>query len=482
MKKSNVLALVCGLAGIGMGLCGCGTDGTSSSVALKPDHVTLSDDGNVINIRCWNNEFEGKFKTYYPNIAKDNGDDTFTLKNGHTVKFTIVSNDGNAYQTALDGALANQFSSTTKADDKVDMFLMEADYALKYANSSKSINVKELGLTDNDLADMYDYTKVIATDSRAGKGGYLKGVSWQATPGLYAYRTDIAEEVLGTSDPDKVQEKISTWDKFNNVATQMKAKSHYMLSGYDDSYRTFSNNMSQPWANSDGVITLDPQIKAWIKQTKNYTDSQYSHKTKLWDSDWGKDQGPEGNVFGFFYSTWGINFTLKGNSLATSVKDGGKEELGNGLFGKYRVCRGPANYYWGGTWLSAANGTDNKSDVCDIMRSMTCDSAIAQKITRETEDYCNNKTAMNAIATDSTYGSAFLGGQNHIALFQKTASDIKMNAMSAYDQGCNEQIQNAMHSYFAGTATYKEAISTFESALLTLYPEVTFDSTFDADL
>ncbi len=152
------------------------------------------------------------------------------------------------------------------------------------------------------------------------------------------------------------------------------------------------------------------------------------------------------------------------------------------MFGKYRVCRGPANYYWGGTWLSAANGTDNKSDVCDIMRSMTCDSAIAQKITRETEDYCNNKTAMNAIATDSTYGSAFLGGQNHIALFQKTASDIKMNAMSAYDQGCNEQIQNAMHSYFAGTATYKEAISTFESALLTLYPEVTFDSTFDADL
>jgi len=51
---------------------------------------------------------------------------------------------------------------------------MEADYALKYANSSKSINVKELGLTDNDLADMYDYTKVIATDSRAGKGGYLR--------------------------------------------------------------------------------------------------------------------------------------------------------------------------------------------------------------------------------------------------------------------------------------------------------------------
>ncbi|MFA6861181.1 MAG: carbohydrate ABC transporter substrate-binding protein [Bacilli bacterium] len=469
--KKNVLTLLCCVGAVA-GLASCGNQTSSYS-------ADVSDGGKVINIRCWNNEFEGKFKSYYPNIAKDNGDDTFTLKNGNTVKFIIVANDGNAYQTALDKALAAQ--NTAAADDKVDMFLMEADYALKYANSDYSLDVKDLGLTNTDTSDMYDYTKVIATDTRSGRGSALKGVSWQATPGLYAYRTDIAEDVLGTSDPTEVQSKIDTWDKFDAVAAQMKAKEHYMLSGYDDSYRTFSNNASKAWADDSGKISIDPQIKKWVKQTKSYTDSAYSHKTKLWDTDWGKDQGPTGNVFGFFYSTWGINFTLKGNSLATAVKDGGKEEVGNGLFGKYRVCRGPANYYWGGTWLCGANGTDNKSDVADIMKSMTCDSTIAEKITRETEDYCNNKTAMHKIATDTSYGSAFLGGQNHIALFEKTAADIKMTAMSAYDQGCNEQYQNAMHDYFAGTP-YATAIATFKTKVTALYPEATYDSSVDADI
>ncbi len=41
-----------------------------------------------------------------------------------------------------------------------------------------------------------------------------------------------------------------------------------------------------------------------------------------------------------------INFTLLGNSLATPVKEGGKEEVGNGIYGDYAVCEGPQSYYW----------------------------------------------------------------------------------------------------------------------------------------
>ena len=44
-----------------------------------------------------------------------------------------------------------------------------------------------------------------------------------------------------------------------------------MVSGFDDTYRCFSNNMSSPWV-TDNKITVDPQIKAWADQTKEYTD------------------------------------------------------------------------------------------------------------------------------------------------------------------------------------------------------------------
>ena len=96
------------------------------------------------------------------------------------------------------------------------MFLIEADYALKYVNSDYTLDVKDVGLTDDDLKDMYQYTKDIATDSK----GKLKATTWQATPGLFAYRRSIAKDVLGTDDPDKVQEALSTWDKFDKVAEQ----------------------------------------------------------------------------------------------------------------------------------------------------------------------------------------------------------------------------------------------------------------------
>ena len=54
-----------------------------------------------------------------------------------------------------------------------------------------------------------------------------------------------------------------------------------------------------------------------------------------------------------FYSTWGINFTLLGNSLETPEAEGGKAEAGNGIYGDYAVCEGPQPYYWGGTWICA---------------------------------------------------------------------------------------------------------------------------------
>ena len=47
-----------------------------------------------------------------------------------------------------------------------------------------------MGLTDEDLKQQYDYTKKIVSEN-----GIQKGVTWQATPGLFAYRRSIAKDV-----------------------------------------------------------------------------------------------------------------------------------------------------------------------------------------------------------------------------------------------------------------------------------------------
>ncbi len=210
----------------------------------------------------------------------------------------------------------------------------------------------------------------------------------------------------------------------------------------------------------------------WVAQTKEFTDKGYNNKTSLWSDGWAKDQGPDGNVFGFFYSTWGINFTLMGNSLETPEDQGGKAEVGNGIFGDYAVCYGPEPYYWGGTWICGAAGTDNTELVADVMKQLTCNADIMKQITLDTQDYTNNQEAMQAIADDPEFGSDFLGGQNHIALFVEAAKKIDMSNAGPYDQGCNESIQGAFKDYFDGNVDMDGAKANFEKTIKEKYPDI----------
>lgn len=410
-----------------------------------------ADSGKVLNIYCWNDEFQNRFNGYAADLVPSD------VK----VNWVMNTNEGGVYQQKLDDALKAQDGAAD--DDKVDIFLIEADYALKYTASPYAMNIADLGITADDLSDQYKYTQEIVTAN-----GQLKGVSWQATPGLFAYRRSIANEVLGTDDPTEVQKAVADWNKFDETAAKMKEAGYYMLAGFDDSYRTFSNNVSTPWV-VNGNLTVDPAIMQWVDQTKDYTDKGYNNKTKLWAPEWSAEQGPNGKTFGFFYSTWGINFTLLGNSLADA---NGEKAVGNGIYGDYAVCEGPAPYYWGGTWICAATGTDNKVLVANIMKRLTCDSETQKQITLDVEDYTNTVVGMNSIANDPNYGSAFLSGQNHIALFSSSAPNIDCSNISAYDQLCNEKFQETMHDYFNGVVTKEEALKNFYTVIKDTYPEL----------
>lgn len=435
----------------------------------KADRIEQTAEGSEtskkqLKIYTWNDEFKNRLRAYYSKYDKDASgmtgevDDQGNyivgeheyLTDGTEIVWVTTPSADNAYQNKLDTDLAAQAGS----DDKIDMFLIEADYALKYVNGPYVMPVSELGITDDELADQYQYTKDVVTDSN----GTLEGVSWQATPGLFAYRRDIAKEVLGTDDPTEVQAAVADWTKFDETAAKMKDAGYQMLSSFDDSYRTFSNNVSHAWVNSNMEIVIDDTFFTWIDQTKNYTDNGYNNKTSLWDDQWCADQSSAGKVFGFFYSTWGIDFTLKGYA-------------GDELFGQWAVCPGPQAYFWGGTWMCAADGTDNADTVADIMRELTCDKDNMVAITNGTQDYTNTISGMTEVAAD--FASDFLGGQNHIALFSEAAPKIDASKLGPYDQGLNESFQAAMKDYYLGnTATVEDAIANFYKAAIEKYPEL----------
>lgn len=144
----------------------------------------------------------------------------------------------------------------------------------------------------------------------------------------------------------------------------------------EDWFRVFANNAKQPWIadinSATPHIQIDSGLFDWVDKCKRYYDNGWMGTTALWSDEWSFDQTYDGKVFGFFYSTWGINFTLVGNA-------------GEEGFGDWAVCEGPAAWYWGGTWIAGARGTDNASLVADIIRKMTCDKDNMVAITKGTE-------------------------------------------------------------------------------------------------
>ena len=410
----------------------------SCSKAEKP----AAQDGKVLNIYVWNDEFSARFNDYYAS----------KLPTDVKVNFVQTPNQDNAYQNKLDEALMAQEKAA--ADDKIDIFLVEADYALKYVDAPYTLDVKkDIGLTDADLANQFKYTKDIMTDSN----GNLKGVSWQGCPGGFIYRRSYAKQVLGSDDPAEVQKAINDWDKFDAVAAQMKAAGYYMLSGYDDAFRVFSDNVKSPWVKGNKIV-IDPQIQAWIDQTKKYTENGYNNKASLWSAESTQGMMKDGGVFGYFAPAWFIDFCMPHDE--------------GSAFGDWAFCKGPQGFSWGGTWLCGAAGSDNIALIKDIMLTLTCDADTMATLAMEMGDFANNEPAMRKVAA-SDYKNEFLGGQNHMALFIDSAASIDKSCMSMYDQGMNEKIQSAMKDYFEGLIDIDTAWNNFYTSVLETYPNLT---------
>jgi hypothetical protein len=331
---------------------------TEEATAAAPAEAAAPvEQGKVYNIYCWNDEFQARFEKYFVEAG--------LVPDGVTINWVITPNADNAYQNKLDEALLAQ--ETAAADDKIDLFLIEADYALKYVNTDYTLDVyTDVGLTEDDTAAMYGYTKDVCTDAN----GSLKGLSWQACPAGLIYRRSIAKAVLGTDDPAEVQAKLDSWDKFNAVAADAKALGYLMVAGYDDDYRVFSNNATTTWVDENNKIQFDPNILAWIDQTKTFTDNGYNNKAILWSDEQWAGAKADGTVMCYFGPGWFFDFCLAPATLADSEAEAA---VGNGSYGDWAIVKGPQGYYWGGTWLCAAAGSDNLELTKLIMKTMTCD-------------------------------------------------------------------------------------------------------------
>lgn len=411
------------------------------------------DPTKIVNIWTWNVEFWDFLGKYYADEIVDE----YTYKKGdYVIKRTTYPSDGGAYQDALDAALLAQ--ADAPAEEKVDLFLAEADYITKYTNSAATLDVKSIGVTD--FSNTYQYTVQAASDSN----GVVKGVSFQCCPAAVIYRRSIALDVLGTDDPTAVQEALSDWDKFDAVAAQAKEKGYYMVATPVATYRVFSNNTTSPWV-VDGKLNIDAAIQAWMDQAETYMTEGYAkYAAGIWSEENNSEMFKTGTSMCYFGPAWYFNFSM-----------GNAQDPENGCPGDWAICQGPQAHFWGGTWILAATGTDNPDVVADIMNTFINDEKVCSALVENDAQFTNNQAVNNKYAADPNFGSDFLGGQNPNTVFAELAKNIRFENVSDYDQLINEKLQQNFLEYLQGTVDKDTALANFKEAVKTTYANINVD-------
>ncbi len=416
----------------------------------------FSDDGDTLSILCWTPDDVTKMI--------ENFTDTTGEYNGKKVEYVNVGSKG---QEARE-----QYATYFAGDKDVDLFVLEADWILEYIdNDDYTAPITDLGFKEDDFKGNYAYT--IATGTNAN--GVLKGVSWQATPGAYVYRTDLAEKYLGVKSAAEMQEKVKDWDTLLATAKTVKDASNGECAVVDTLgglWQVYSYNRTQAWVDADDKLVVDDYCKEYADIAKELWDNGYVTKEAQWTDGW-NTIGSDGKTLGYFFCTWCLG---KGGQLETV--SGGMDDMGTpddssddtpknpDLYGKYDICAGPSFWAWGGSWLAVSPKCDNGTAAYDFVKYFTVDEATMEEYALFKGEFVNNPTVMKKIVDDKSNKNDMLGGNDQFAVLYDSASKIDMDGkITAYDAQIKDAFNQSITSYVKGDegfASYDDMINEFK--------------------
>ncbi len=413
----------------------------SDSDATDSDATGLavpSADGEAIHVYSWNEELgsriDSHFRTKYPELS-----DLVIYEN------LDVSGTGEEYKTGIQNAVSAD-------DDNVpSVVAADNDVALYFAQQDWAIPVTDAGLTLDMYKNAYQYTIDYATVD-----GNLMAMTWQATPGCFVYRTDVAEEVLGTSDPDEVQEYVKDWDTFLDTAAKMKEAGKYMVSGPDDLKYAFIDQKTSPWV-SDGKLNIDSCVEDYLNTSKEIYDNDYSLKSAMWSSEWTANMS-SGDVFGYFGCTWFVQWSLAEDSQ-----------------GMWNVCVGPVSYHWGGSYMLITDKCPNKELAAFLIYTLCCDTDTMYDLYADDYDFPNNQEAVANLIADGVGANPILDGQDPLAQWDEAAKGLSLQYATSYDATFNGYLDSAAATFWSEGQSVDDAIANVKEQVANAYSDIVIE-------
>lgn len=417
MKRKWAL-LMAGVMAFGMAMTG--------SAAEAETNTDLS---GTLEVWGWTTDPEYQIEAFekaYPNV---------------TVNYTMIGTD---YDTKMQTIVDNRTEGP-------DVFYADVKTVKNYIESDAWET-----LTDDpyniDVSDSEDYTVKLGSDS----DGNVKALSYQATPGGFWYKRDLAKKYLGTDDPDEISEMLSTTEGMLDVAEKLKAGSNgetHMFASYKDLWQFANYGMrSLAWVDED-KFQMDDYIPEFFDLAKTVRDNGYDAKIDTWSEAWYASCADD-SVFGYAEPTWGLQYV---------IQTGAPDSEGN-----WGLASMPAAYFNGGSYLGIYQESQNKELAAEYVKFVCTNKDFLAQYAKDKGDYTSLKSVNKEIA-DGGYEEPWCAGQNTFKFFSDQMDKINTDIVTKYDDTIGNLMLNNVDLYLNGQLDKDAAIAQFKDDVASNY-------------
>lgn len=435
-------------------------DASSDASSDAGDAVELKDDGDCLTILAWtsNADIDGLVKFFIENT--DYTEDQ--------IKWVGVGENG-------EGA-RDQYKQYLLGNDDADLMVCDADWITDYINDeSLTAPYSAIGLSKADFTDAFSYV----LDYGTAADGTFKAASFQATPGGFLYRADLAKEYLGVNSPAEMQELVKDWDTFQATANKLFEASGgkvAMQATESGMWQVYQSNRTQAWV-VDGKLVMD-NAEGFYDIAKSMSDAgTLTNIAGMWEPEWTAAFN-DGSVFGDFVPTWGLANTGL-NSLVEMAAGAKFDEAGNCTStvltsDQLALCEGPSGWFWGGSYFAVSNKCDNKTIAKDFIEFYCKNADTMGAYSAKTGDFMNNKAAMSTATASNKY---LKDNQNHFEILVSVLDRLDLsNKLTVYDSVIKGLFNDSVAGYIKGTyATKEEAIEAFKDGVAAKYPDIVIE-------
>ena len=407
---------------------------TFGVTASAEEGKSREDYSGTLEVWGWTSDPEyhvAAFEEAYPNVE---------------VKYTQIGED---YDTKMQTIVDNETSGP-------DVFYADVKTLKNYIESDAWENLSA-DPYNADTSDIVKYCADVASDA----DGNLRAMTYQAAPGGFWYKRDLALEYLGTDDPDEISAMISSVDGILETAEKIKTASNgetAMFATYEDLWNMANYGLrTTPWV-TDGVFHMDDYVPEFFDLAKTVRDNGYDAKLEWWSEPWYAASADK-SIFGYVLPTWGMYYV---------IQPGAPESKGN-----WGIATLLTPYFNGGSYLGIYKESENKELAWEYIKYICSDQEYLKKYVEDKGDFTSS-VAVNASIIEG-YEDPWCNGQNTYEFFNEQLEAIDTSLVTKYDDAIQVLMLNNVDLYLNGTMDKDAAIEQFKADVASNYRGLTVE-------